>query len=174
MGLRIRFKAWREKRKAKKGPNTRILSQAPYEQPRGILDPKPRIPVAPVPKEPEVIPEVPVFALYDFEAETEGDLPFAKGDMLMARVTDEKDWWQARNIKTGKQGEIPRNYVTQEEGISRIFDAYHQINRSQAEFKLIQPGVEPGSFIVRPCGGKYKCVTTMSIDEFAFALKNHI
>ena len=51
-----------------------------------------------------------VVALYNYEARTEDDLSFQKGDHLEVR-DDNGDWWYARDRKTGRKGYIPCNYV---------------------------------------------------------------
>ncbi|KAK2490504.1 hypothetical protein MC885_004914 [Smutsia gigantea] len=43
-------------------------------------------------------------ALYDYEARTEDDLTFTKGE-------NEGDWWEARSLSSGHTGYIPSNYV---------------------------------------------------------------
>ena len=53
-------------------------------------------------------------ALFDYDARTEEDLTFKKGDYL--EVSDENtqfDWWQAKSRSTKKEGYIPSNYVAE-------------------------------------------------------------
>lgn len=51
-------------------------------------------------------------ALYDYDARTEEDLSFAKGDFLeVYPETLRNDWWKARSRDTGHEGFIPSNYV---------------------------------------------------------------
>ncbi|KAF8633952.1 hypothetical protein AX15_001134 [Amanita polypyramis BW_CC] len=52
-----------------------------------------------------------VVALYDFAAQTEGDLSFSVGDRieLLERTASTEDWWTGR--LNGKQGVFPGNYV---------------------------------------------------------------
>ena len=53
-------------------------------------------------------------ALYDYDARTDEDLSFKKGDLLEIMNDTQGDWWYARSKtnKTGKiEGYIPSNYV---------------------------------------------------------------
>ncbi|XP_029589764.1 tyrosine-protein kinase Fyn [Salmo trutta] len=50
-------------------------------------------------------------ALYDYEARTEDDLSFRKGERFQIINSTEGDWWDARSLTTGGNGYIPSNYV---------------------------------------------------------------
>nr|4OMQ_A Chain A, Proto-oncogene tyrosine-protein kinase Src [Gallus gallus] len=50
-------------------------------------------------------------ALYDYEARTETDLSFKKGERLQIVNNTEGDWWLAHSLTTGRTGYIPSNYV---------------------------------------------------------------
>uniref|UniRef100_A0A2I3TU45 non-specific protein-tyrosine kinase n=2 Tax=Pan TaxID=9596 RepID=A0A2I3TU45_PANTR len=50
-------------------------------------------------------------ALYDYEARTEDDLTFTKGEKFHILNNTEGDWWEARSLSSGKTGCIPSNYV---------------------------------------------------------------
>nr|XP_054772644.1 tyrosine-protein kinase Yes-like [Lytechinus pictus] len=60
----------------------------------------------------------PYTALYDYDARSEDDLAFRKGDILDVTKT-EGDWWQARSQRTGKEGYIPSNYVAPVDSMKR-------------------------------------------------------
>ncbi|KIO07456.1 hypothetical protein M404DRAFT_137041 [Pisolithus tinctorius Marx 270] len=69
--------------------------------------PPPPPPLKPKPKpEPEY-----VTALYDFDAQAEGDLSFKTGDRIevIAKTESQEDWWTGR--LNGAQGVFPGNYV---------------------------------------------------------------
>ncbi|RFU33332.1 hypothetical protein B7463_g2974, partial [Scytalidium lignicola] len=53
-----------------------------------------------------------VTALYDFEAQAEGDLSFKAGDIIeiINRTPNENEWWTGK--LRAKQGQFPGNYVT--------------------------------------------------------------
>ncbi|RCI12429.1 hypothetical protein L249_0989 [Ophiocordyceps polyrhachis-furcata BCC 54312] len=73
--------------------------------------PKPP-PPKPKPGRLSVVPAVEtVTALYDFSAQTEGDLSFRAGDVIeiVQRTDNENEWWTGR--LQGKQGQFPGNYV---------------------------------------------------------------
>ncbi|EXJ83223.1 hypothetical protein A1O1_06842 [Capronia coronata CBS 617.96] len=52
-----------------------------------------------------------VTALYDYEAQAEGDLSFMTGDVIeiVSRTQNENEWWIGR--LNGKEGQFPGNYV---------------------------------------------------------------
>ncbi|KAK4942166.1 BAR adaptor protein Hob1 [Elasticomyces elasticus] len=52
-----------------------------------------------------------VTALYDYEAQAEGDLSFMTGDVIeiISRTQNENEWWNGR--VHGRQGQFPGNYV---------------------------------------------------------------
>ncbi|RVX68003.1 hypothetical protein B0A52_08414 [Exophiala mesophila] len=52
-----------------------------------------------------------VTALYDYEAQAEGDLSFMTGDVIeiVARTQNENEWWTGK--VNGRQGQFPGNYV---------------------------------------------------------------
>ncbi|XP_022247563.1 tyrosine-protein kinase Src42A-like [Limulus polyphemus] len=50
-------------------------------------------------------------ALYDYDARTDEDLSFKKGDHLEILNDTQGDWWFARSKATKKEGYIPSNYV---------------------------------------------------------------
>lgn len=53
-------------------------------------------------------------ALYDYDARTDEDLSFNKGDYLEVKAENcQFDWWTATSRSTGKTGYIPNNYVAE-------------------------------------------------------------
>ena len=50
-------------------------------------------------------------ALYDYDARTDEDLSFKKGDHLEILNDTQGDWWFARSKATKMEGYIPSNYV---------------------------------------------------------------
>lgn len=53
-------------------------------------------------------------ALYDYDARTDEDLSFKKGDYLEVKPENcEFDWWMATSRSSGKTGYIPNNYVAE-------------------------------------------------------------
>ncbi|UYV76320.1 hypothetical protein LAZ67_14000019 [Cordylochernes scorpioides] len=50
-------------------------------------------------------------ALYDYEARTDEDLSFKKGEHLEILNDTQGDWWHARSKLTKEEGYIPSNYV---------------------------------------------------------------
>lgn len=59
-------------------------------------------------------PRGPIFiALFDYDQRTSEDLSFKKGDHLEIINSQDGDWWQARSLKTMREGYIPSNYVAE-------------------------------------------------------------
>ncbi len=50
-------------------------------------------------------------ALYDYDARTDEDLSFKKGEHLEILNDTQGDWWYARSKTTKLEGYIPSNYV---------------------------------------------------------------
>jgi fyn-related kinase len=50
-------------------------------------------------------------ALYDYDARTDEDLSFKKGEILEIVNDTQGDWWYARSKTTKLEGYIPSNYV---------------------------------------------------------------
>lgn len=50
-------------------------------------------------------------ALYDYDARTDEDLSFRKGEHLEILNDTQGDWWLARSKRTRLEGYIPSNYV---------------------------------------------------------------
>ena len=50
-------------------------------------------------------------ALYDYDARTDEDLSFKKGELLEILNDTQGDWWFARSKLNKKEGYIPSNYV---------------------------------------------------------------
>lgn len=56
-------------------------------------------------------------ALYDYDARTNEDLSFKKGERLQVLDNTDGDWWLAKSMTTQREGYIPSNYVAQEQSI---------------------------------------------------------
>ena len=57
-------------------------------------------------------------ALYDYDARTEEDLSFIKGELLEVCPEDlRNDWWRAQSRETGREGFIPSNYVAEAQSL---------------------------------------------------------
>ena len=56
-------------------------------------------------------------ALYDYDARTDEDLSFRKGEHLIILNDTQGDWWFARSKATKGEGYIPSNYVAKLESI---------------------------------------------------------
>ncbi|XP_044794007.1 tyrosine-protein kinase Fgr isoform X3 [Bubalus bubalis] len=88
-------------------------------------------------------------ALYDYEARTEDDLTFTKGEKFHILNNTEGDWWEARSLSSGHTGYIPSNYVAPVDSIQAEEWYFGKIGRKDAERQLLSPGNSRGAFLIR-------------------------
>uniref|UniRef100_A0A8C0LHC7 Tyrosine-protein kinase n=1 Tax=Canis lupus dingo TaxID=286419 RepID=A0A8C0LHC7_CANLU len=88
-------------------------------------------------------------ALYDYEARTEDDLTFTKGEKFHILNNTEGDWWEARSLSSGRTGYIPSNYVAPVDSIQAEEWYFGKIGRKDAERQLLSPGNPRGAFLIR-------------------------
>ncbi|XP_015992479.1 tyrosine-protein kinase Fyn isoform X3 [Rousettus aegyptiacus] len=88
-------------------------------------------------------------ALYDYEARTEDDLTFHKGEKFQILNSSEGDWWEARSLTTGDTGYIPSNYVAPVDSIQAEEWYFGKLGRKDAERQLLSFGNPRGTFLIR-------------------------
>merc|ERR1712109_205423 len=88
-------------------------------------------------------------ALYDYDARTDEDLSFKKGELLEILNDTQGDWWFARSKATKHEGYIPSNYVAKLKSIEAEPWYFGKIKRIEAEKKLLLPQNEHGAFLIR-------------------------
>ncbi|KAG9336151.1 hypothetical protein JZ751_002498, partial [Albula glossodonta] len=88
-------------------------------------------------------------ALYDYEARTEDDLSFRKGEKFQILNNIEGDWWEARSLTTGGTGYIPSNYVAPVDSIQAEDWYFGKLGRKDAERQLLSTGNPRGTFLIR-------------------------
>lgn len=88
-------------------------------------------------------------ALYDYDARTQDDLSFRKGELLEVIDSKQGDWWLARSKVTKLEGYIPSNYVAKFKSIEAEPWYFGKIKRVEAERRLLSPENEHGSFLIR-------------------------
>ncbi|XP_049612939.1 tyrosine-protein kinase Fyn isoform X1 [Syngnathus scovelli] len=88
-------------------------------------------------------------ALYDYEARTEDDLTFRKGERFQIINSTEGDWWDARSLTTGGSGYIPSNYVAPVDSIQAEDWYFGKLGRKEAERQLLSTGNPRGTFLIR-------------------------
>merc|ERR1712176_384806 len=76
-------------------------------------------------------------ALYDYDARTDEDLSFKKGEHLEILNDTQGDWWFARSKATKLEGYIPSNYVAKLKSIEAEPWYFGKIKRIEAEKKLL-------------------------------------
>ncbi|XP_028406412.1 tyrosine-protein kinase SRK2-like [Dendronephthya gigantea] len=87
-------------------------------------------------------------ALYDYEARTDEDLSFQKGDFLEVKPENcEFDWWMATSRSTGISGYIPNNYVAEVKTLEAEDWYFGKISRAETLKLLIHN--DHGSFLIR-------------------------
>ena len=75
-------------------------------------------------------------ALYDYEARTDEDLSFKKGDHLEILNESQGDWWYARSRNTREEGYIPSNYVAKLKSIEAESWVFAKFSRKFFTVKL--------------------------------------
>uniref|UniRef100_A0A8C9VZ37 Tyrosine-protein kinase n=1 Tax=Scleropages formosus TaxID=113540 RepID=A0A8C9VZ37_SCLFO len=88
-------------------------------------------------------------ALYDYEARTEDDLSFRKGEKFQILNSTEGDWWEARSLTTCGTGYIPSNYVAPVDSIQAEDWYFGKLGRKDAERQLLSNGNPRGTFLIR-------------------------
>merc|ERR1712242_285812 len=88
-------------------------------------------------------------ALYDYDARTDEDLSFKKGEHLEIINDTQGDWWFARSKATKMEGYIPSNYVAKLKSIEAEPWYFGKIKRIEAEKKLLLAQNEHGAFLIR-------------------------
>ncbi|KAI3358047.1 hypothetical protein L3Q82_003065 [Scortum barcoo] len=88
-------------------------------------------------------------ALYDYDARTDDDLTFQKGEKFQIINNTEGDWWEARSLDTGNSGYIPSNYVAPVDSIQAEEWYFGKMGRKDAERQLLGHGNQRGTFLIR-------------------------
>jgi len=121
-------------------------SAAHHQPNRYVPEPQPS---PPAPETPVAVKSL-YIALYDYDARTQEDLSFKKGEILEVNNEDlANDWWRARSRDTGGEGFIPSNYVALHETLEAEDWYFGEIKRPEAEKLLKTPPNEHGAFLVR-------------------------
>lgn len=109
----------------------------------------PEPPTTPIPQTPTSVKAL-YIALYDYDARTQEDLSFKKGEILEVHNEDlANDWWRARSRETGGEGFIPSNYVAPHESLEAEDWYFGEIKRPEAEKILKTAPNDHGAFLVR-------------------------
>ncbi|XP_012233524.1 tyrosine-protein kinase Src42A isoform X1 [Linepithema humile] len=108
-------------------------------------------PIRPIPQIPDTdVTTAKIFvALYDYDARTDEDLSFRKGEHLEILNDTQGDWWLARSKRTRQEGYIPSNYVAKLKSIEAEPWYFRKIKRIEAEKKLLLPENDHGAFLIR-------------------------
>ncbi|TNM92849.1 hypothetical protein fugu_018251 [Takifugu bimaculatus] len=88
-------------------------------------------------------------ALYEYDARTEDDLSFKKGEKFHIINNTEGDWWEARSLDTGNSGYIPSNYVAPVDSIQAEEWYFGKMGRKDAERQLLANSNQRGTFLIR-------------------------
>ncbi|KAK6179772.1 hypothetical protein SNE40_012057 [Patella caerulea] len=100
--------------------------------------------------EPSVANSSKVFvALYDYDARTDEDLSFRKGEHLEILNDTQGDWWYAKSKTSKSEGYIPSNYVAKIKSLESEPWYFGKIKRVEAEKKLLSPENEHGAYLIR-------------------------
>lgn len=112
-------------------------------------------------------------ALYDYEARTEDDLSFQKGEKFHIINNTEGDWWEARSLSSGDTGYIPSNYVAPVDSIQAEEWYFGKIGRKDAERQLLCHGNCRGTFLIRE-SETTKGAYSLSIRDWDEAKGDHV
>ncbi|XP_067883523.1 tyrosine-protein kinase fyna isoform X2 [Heterodontus francisci] len=88
-------------------------------------------------------------ALYDYDARTDDDLSFRKGEKFQILNNTEGDWWEARSLQSGGTGYIPSNYVAPVDSIQAEEWYFGKLGRKEAERQLLSVCNPRGTFLIR-------------------------
>jgi len=102
--------------------------------------------------------------MYDYDARTNEDVSFVKGDILYITST-EGDWWCARSSKNGKEGYVPSNYVALVGGLDCEVWFFGKISRRDCERHLLRVGNIQGTFMIRE--------SETQIGTYSLSIKDH-
>ncbi|KAF5908641.1 proto-oncogene tyrosine-protein kinase Yrk-like isoform X1 [Clarias magur] len=112
-------------------------------------------------------------SLYDYEARTEDDLSFQKGEKFHIINNTEGDWWEARSLDTGKSGYIPSNYVAPVDSIQAEEWYFGKMGRKDAERQLLGQNNARGTFLIRE-SETTKGAYSLSIKDWDEAKGDHV
>uniref|UniRef100_A0AAQ4S7R6 Tyrosine-protein kinase n=1 Tax=Gasterosteus aculeatus aculeatus TaxID=481459 RepID=A0AAQ4S7R6_GASAC len=112
-------------------------------------------------------------ALYDYEARTEDDLSFRKGERFQILNSTEGDWWEARSLTTGGTGYIPSNYVAPVDSIQAEDWYFGKLGRKDAERQLLSNSNARGTFLIRE-SETTKGAYSLSIQDWDDVKGNHV
>ncbi|XP_064607263.1 tyrosine-protein kinase SRK2-like [Liolophura sinensis] len=91
-----------------------------------------------------------VKAIYDYEARSDDDLSFKKGDRMEVIGDSENcDWWLAHHKRTLEEGYIPSNYVVIDDDSPMAQEWWFVADRKEADKTLLLAGNPRGTFLVR-------------------------
>ena len=107
----------------------------------------------PLPMPPTEAPSTEVktyVALYDYDARTDEDLSFRKGDFLEVEAGNcQFDWWMATSRSNGKRGYIPNNYVAEVKTLEAEDWYFGKVSRVETQKLLLADVNDHGSFLIR-------------------------
>ncbi|RXM99499.1 Tyrosine-protein kinase Fyn [Acipenser ruthenus] len=112
-------------------------------------------------------------ALYEYDARTEDDLSFMKGEKFHIINNAEGDWWEARSLDTGRTGYIPSNYVAPVDSIQAEEWYFGKMGRKDAERQLLCIGNPRGTFLIRE-SETTKGAYSLSIRDWDEAKGDHV
>eukprot|EP00116_Pleurobrachia_bachei_P019117 sb/3479379/ len=101
-------------------------------------------------------PQRPIFiALYDYDARSDDDLSFVKGEKLEVLDAMEGDWWNVVSLLTGRAGFVPSNYLADATHIHSEEWYRGNVKRADAEKELLYKGQNcNGLFLIRESESK--------------------
>merc|ERR1719239_337669 len=87
-------------------------------------------------------------AMYNYQARTESETSFSKGDQMELLDDSHPDWWLVR-MANGCEGYVPYNFVARCDTIESKDWFFGKITRKDAERHLKLPHSGSGTFLIR-------------------------
>lgn len=115
---------------------------------------RPSVPPPP-PEDPSTVHGAPLYvAKYDYDARTDEDLGFKKGELLYILDDSEGNWWKARSKVSNKEGYVPNNYIAPVKTLDAHDWFFGKIKRTDAEKMLLLPINQHGCYLIRESESK--------------------
>lgn len=105
-----------------------------------------------------------VVALYNYDARTDDDLQFKKGERISILDDADQNWWRGKSLETGKEGYIPSNYVAEDKATESESWFFGQIERPDAN-RLLLPHPYSTYLVRQSKNGQYALSIRLTGDD---------
>nr|P42687.1 RecName: Full=Tyrosine-protein kinase SPK-1 [Girardia tigrina]CAA53058.1 spk-1 protein [Girardia tigrina] len=91
-----------------------------------------------------------VKAKYKYAASGDTDISFEEKEIMYVLEQFDEFWLKVVKQKDNKEGLVPSNYVSKQDGSPQSVEAWREIQRWEAEKSLMKIGLQKGTYIIRP------------------------